>query len=273
VHLLDAGKVKPIARALKKEKNDNHDAHLTALLSVTDVLLPHLEVYLAPDDVADERTVSRGRQVLRRISTILRNVVRVMLYLHDVEMDVTDLCGKRAQEQWDSWLQQLPPKARIVVGIMLTLLGQVETSLDALDAAIRDEAKRNAAIKELETLPGIGSVLAYGIVAEIGDIDRFPNPKALVSCAGLAPVCHDSGEFRGKRRLPNRCNKRLRYLLVQAAQCASRCKQPNKARETYWRVKQRWDPTTSSIAAARELATEVFHALKRVKAAHASAGT
>jgi len=37
----------------------------------------------------------------------------------------------------------------------------------------------------IETIPGIGPVLAAAIIGEIGDISRFPNPRALVAYAGL----------------------------------------------------------------------------------------
>ncbi|MGI6330512.1 MAG: IS110 family transposase [Zhaonellaceae bacterium] len=57
----------------------------------------------------------------------------------------------------------------------------------------------------LETIPGIGPVLAASIIGEIGDINRFPNAKALVAYAGLDATVHSSGQFEGTR---NRISKR-----------------------------------------------------------------
>jgi len=49
----------------------------------------------------------------------------------------------------------------------------------------------------LETIPGIGPVLAASIIGEIGDINRFPNAKALVAYAGLDATVRSSGQFEG----------------------------------------------------------------------------
>ena len=41
--------------------------------------------------------------------------------------------------------------------------------------------------RAIQALPGIGRVLGAVIVAEIGDITRFPHPARLCSWAGLTP--------------------------------------------------------------------------------------
>ncbi len=45
----------------------------------------------------------------------------------------------------------------------------------------------------LETMPGIGNVLAAQLVAEIGDIRRFDSAHKLAKYAGIAPVNFSSG--------------------------------------------------------------------------------
>jgi transposase len=45
------------------------------------------------------------------------------------------------------------------------------------------------------TIPGVGGVTGAQIVAEIGDIARFPNAKALVRYAGLDSSVNQSGQF------------------------------------------------------------------------------
>jgi len=271
VHMLHAGKLRMIADAMGA-KTDGRDACVMVMLTYSGSLLP-LEVYVAPDDVVEDRSLSRGRQVLRKISTLLRNVLRVILHLNDVDVTVTDLQGKAAKELWGSWCEQLPPKTRLLADILWKLLAEVEASIGTLDAAMRAEAKVDPVVQALEAIPGIGRTTAFQIVAEIGDISRFADPKALVSYAGLAPMSNDSDGFRGTRRLSNRCNKRLRYLLVQAAQAASRCTSPNRAREAYRRVRVRWDPCSSKIAGAREIAADIFYTWKRVNEALAAASS
>lgn len=46
----------------------------------------------------------------------------------------------------------------------------------------------------IQTIGGVGRVLAGVFVAEIGDVSRFPNPKRLCSWAGLTPRHRESDE-------------------------------------------------------------------------------
>jgi transposase len=43
------------------------------------------------------------------------------------------------------------------------------------------------------SIPGVGCFLALAIVAEIGDVSRFPDEEKLCSYAGLAPYVDQSG--------------------------------------------------------------------------------
>jgi len=73
----------------------------------------------------------------------------------------------------------------------------------------------------LQTVPGIGRVLASYILAEVGDISRFPSARHFKSYCGLVPKVRESG---GKVRL-SRCrpgNPYLRWAFYQAAVVAVR---------------------------------------------------
>ena len=52
----------------------------------------------------------------------------------------------------------------------------------------------------LISIPGIGPVLSAGIMAEIGDINRFQNQAALAKYAGLAWQQHQSGDFEARQQ-------------------------------------------------------------------------
>lgn len=264
-HMLHAGKLRRLAEVMGA-KSDDRDARLMTMLTYSGSLLP-LEVYVAPEEVIENRNLARGRQVLRKISTLLRNLLRVILHLNDVEVTVSNLQGKVAKESWESWSQQLPPKTKLAADILWRLLTEVESSIAQLDAAMREESKTNPIVEALTTIPGIGKMSAFQMVAEVGDIQRFDKPEALVCYAGLAPMSNDSDGYRGPRKLPRRCNRQLRYLFYQAAQAASRCKASNRARDTYRRVRQRWDARSSKVAAAREIVADVFYTWKRMNLA------
>jgi transposase len=69
----------------------------------------------------------------------------------------------------------------------------------------------------LTTIPGIGPVLGATILAEIGDVRRFPSADHLVSFCGLALSESQSGQLTARRFLPRRGSARLRSAFYQAA--------------------------------------------------------
>jgi transposase len=73
----------------------------------------------------------------------------------------------------------------------------------------------------LTTIPGIGPVLAATILAEIGDIGRFPSADHLVAFCGLALSESQSGQSAQHRFLSRRGSARLRAAFYQAALVAT----------------------------------------------------
>lgn len=69
----------------------------------------------------------------------------------------------------------------------------------------------------LTSIKGIGPVYAAGIIAEIGDINRFKDQAALANYAGLSWSRHQSGNFEAEHTHMTRSgNRYLRYYLIEA---------------------------------------------------------
>ena len=74
------------------------------------------------------------------------------------------------------------------------------------------------ALTILQSIPGIGSVWASGILSEIGDITAFHSSDALAKYAGLYWPKGDSGDFTSEdNKMSKAGNPYLRYYLVEAA--------------------------------------------------------
>ncbi|HHV62273.1 MAG TPA: IS110 family transposase, partial [Firmicutes bacterium] len=85
-----------------------------------------------------------------------------------------------------------------------------------LDRVIDKEVE--AIPNTLGSVPGIGPVLAAGIISEVGDITRFHGHAALAKSAGLTWTRYQSGEFEAEETsLTKAGNLYLRYYLVEAA--------------------------------------------------------
>jgi len=65
----------------------------------------------------------------------------------------------------------------------------------------------------------VGEILGSQLMAEIGDIYRFPKKSSLVSFAGLEPVNNQSGNYDGKRPISKQGSPHLRKTLFQVMDC------------------------------------------------------
>ena len=103
------------------------------------------------------------------------------------------------------------------------------SSMRAMKAQIKALEKEIARQLEsipntLTSIPGIGPVFSAGIIAEVGDINRFEGQAQLAKYAGLAWNEHKSGTFTAQNtRLIKSGNRFLKYYLCEAAFSIVRC--------------------------------------------------
>jgi transposase len=77
----------------------------------------------------------------------------------------------------------------------------------------------------LQTLPGIGPILAMLILAEARDLRRFGCARQFLKYCGFDLCTEQSGQFRGSTHLSKRGNARLRYAFWMAGTVAIRMRQ------------------------------------------------
>jgi transposase len=105
----------------------------------------------------------------------------------------------------DSQLQELR--------FLQTMKNNVRTQLLSLQKA---DAHREI-ISCLQSVPGVGPVVAAAFSLEIYSPQRFQRAEELTSYLGLAPMVRQSGETKGNARLRPVGQTRLRSLLTEAA--------------------------------------------------------
>lgn len=132
-----------------------------------------------------------------------------------------------------------------------------------LTGLICEEITRNPLMLSLMSLLGIGKINAFALIAVIGDIKRFENPKKLVAYLGLNPGLRESGtKKRIKVGVGKRGRKDMRNLLIQAAHYLLR-----KGKATplgKWGMKlfiRKGQKNIAVAAVARKLSTQVWHLL------------
>jgi transposase len=72
------------------------------------------------------------------------------------------------------------------------------------------------------TLRSVGQFTALMMLAEIGDITRFPSARKLASWAGLTPTVRGSDLTVQHRQISKEGSAWLRWVMNQAAQTAKR---------------------------------------------------
>jgi transposase len=226
-HLASAGKVSAWRKARGKAKSNRIDADTLSILEMND---PWWEVWLAPQEVRDQRELLRHRMGLVQTQTQTKLRIHATLHRHGIIHPGTDLFGVAGHK----FLNQLlaPGDTRLRESARLTLIGQLQL-LDTVRGQIarftrlfRKQLVRDPVAKWLRTIPGIGEVLAYTILAEVGDFGRFSQAGKLCSYACLVPVADDSGEDDGSapigRHVGHSGRRTLKWAFIEAAHAAVR---------------------------------------------------
>lgn len=106
----------------------------------------------------------------------------------------------------------------IVLGVLAREIRGLEKAIKDYDQAIEDLVQVIPEYQCLTSIPGIGPVYAAGLLAEIGQIDRFDDQSKLAKYAGLTWKKSQSGKRESERTpLTKKGNRYFRYYLVEAA--------------------------------------------------------
>jgi len=259
-HLVHPLRCKAIASA--RLKNDKVDAAILAQLLRAD-LLP--EAWIAPPAVRQLRALVRHRISLVRLGTQQRNRIHAAAADHGYDRSASYWTGPGR-----GWLAELdlPPASREIVADCLAVIDGLAPAIDRLDGELHARAKADPRAKVLRELPGIGEFTALVMLAEIGDITRFPSARKLASWAGLTPTVRGSDLTVRHGHISKQGSAWLRWALNQAAQTAKRSPEFTA---TYAAIAKRRGKKIATIAVARKLLTRAWHLLDQMQAADAGA--
>jgi transposase len=257
--LLLAHPLRVRAIAAARVKTDAIDARTLAHLLRSD-LIP--AAYIPEAAVRETRELLRFRLDLVKQRTALKNRVHALLAKEGLLSPYTDLFGRQGRE-WLTSLSLANPRRRRIDGF-LRVLDSLTAEIRSVEDSVRQQAKALPDAKLLCGIPGIAELSALTILAEIGDIGRFPDALHLVSYTGLAPSVRASG---GKTRLGHITKQgpsALRWVLIEATHIAVR--KPGRLRERYLQLRRGKSSSVAITACAREMLVAIYHVLKRGEA-------
>jgi len=248
--------VKSIAHA--HVKTDKVDAGTLASLRAAGYLP---EIWTPdPETERRRRLVARRYQVVRH-RTRLKNEIHAILHAHLIpKCPHADLLNRRGRD----WLarQPLPSDECAAIARHVRELDRLAEDLAILDREIAEGALEDASVRRLLTITGVNLTVAAGLMAAIGDINRFDSSGKLVSYFGLNPRVRQSGLGAAHHgRISKVGRSHARAMLVEAAWAAA--KAPGPLRAFFIRIRAKRGHQVAAVAVARKLAALCWHMLTK----------
>jgi transposase len=206
------------------------------------------------------RRVSHRAQLVRQRTRAKNQVHATLIRNLKARPPVSDLFGVRGRR----WLaeQVLPADEQETIAACLRQIEFLDGEIALVERALAEQVLASREMRRLLTLPGVNFVTAAALMAAIGEIDRFPTSRHLISYLGLDPRVRQSGAEPARHgRISKQGPGEARHVLVEAARQAART--PGPLRAFAERIGSRRGTNVAAVAVARKLAMIAWHMLSR----------
>jgi transposase len=134
----------------------------------------------------------------------------------------------------------------------------------AVENSLRELTREDERIRRLQTIPGVGPMSAYALIAVVDDISRFASASQFASFVGLVPTISASADTRHLGNITRSGPEMLRRYLIHGARAWMRYSADGKDRNRTWaeRVKGRRGQNKAVVALAHRLARIAFAVLR-----------
>lgn len=253
VNLAHPLKLKAIATA--RIKTDILDAKTLCHL-LRSGMIP--QSYIASCQEFDNREIIRARSQFVADQTRIKNRIMAHLAKENLRFRGTDLFGKTGRE----WLtkQTFLPAREKVITLALQELERVQMIIKELDKEVKQRGGNSPEVSYLTSIPSVGAITAFTIVAEVGDVTRFPTASHFTSYLGLVPQLSQSGNHSYYGRITKLGSSKVRRTLIQTAHRIVRSEE--WARAFVNRLSYRCGKKKAIVALSRKLAVIIYHLLK-----------
>jgi transposase len=240
--------------AYRRVKNDERDASdLADLLRMG--RLP--EAWIAPPATRALRELVRHRAKLVALRSGLKAQVHAVLAKQGVHIAVSDLFGIGGRQLLAAC--GLDGEYRARVDSLLRLIEAYDTEVTRFDTIVRRRLAEHRGWRAIQTIGGIGPILAAVLVAEIDDVTRFANPAKLACWAGLTPKHRESDTTVHRGPITKQGSRLVRWAAIEAVQ---RTPTGSKLATDRARIIANRGRNIGVVAAARKLLTYVYYGLR-----------
>jgi transposase len=242
-------------------KNDKIDAKkLAHLLRLN--FLP--TCYITPLPLRELKELLRYRRLLIKYRTSLKNRIHSLLDKLNIKHRFSDLFSSSGLLFLKNL--SLQPIYKFSLNKHLENIEEINSHIKEIERKLNPYLLLplfKEKITLLRTIPGIDKIASLTIVAEIGDIYRFPNHKKLASYSGLVSRIYETSDKTHYGKIKKEANTYLRNILLEAV--PHLIKKDPDIYSYYQRILIKKGKNKARIAVARKLITRIFYMLKENK--------
>jgi transposase len=214
VKLVNTSAVKPYEGL--KHSDDRDDAfHLAHLMQLG--ILPTGYIYPRKERAVRDLLRQRIRLVQQRTTHVL---IAKNIYTRQMNLHVkTEILNGEKKESWP-----VVDDARVAMSIYAhrPVIEAINVEIKRIEGEVKRELKENALYRLLQTVPGIGPILAWIILLETGDVRRFAQVGNFTSyCRCVQGSRISNGKKKGEPNKRNG-NANLSWTFHEAAHAAIR---------------------------------------------------
>lgn len=199
-----------------RTKTDRRDAYNLARLHRAGELEG---IYIPSKEDEAMRDLIRGRDDARHASRKAKQRLLSFLLRHGISYS-----GKtnwtQAHFNWLAEIRMNHPAQQIAFQEYLGAINETTNRLDRLSKEISRLAKEWShapLVRAIQSLRGVAELTAVTIIAELGNLERFTNPKELMAYLGLVPSIHSTGTTTRHGGITKTGNGFVRRVLVEAS--------------------------------------------------------
>jgi transposase len=215
------------------------------------------EAWIAPPALRELRELVRYRAKLVQLRSGLKAQVHAVMAKEGVLPRLDDMFGPGGQVQLDE--MGLGRNYRVRVESLRDLIEVYDGEVGMLERDIHRHLCRHRGYQAVQAIHGVGRTIAAILVAEIGDVTRFPTPRHLCSWAGLTPGRRESDVKGHDQGITKKGSKLLRWALIESISCYHGG--PHLAVE-FHRLADRRGTNKARVAIARRVLTLAYYGLR-----------
>lgn len=199
---------------LTGNKNDYNDAYAILIASQQAHIRP---VAIKTVEQQDNQAVHKVRELAIQQRTSLSNQLRGLLLEYGIDVAIGIENIRKKESELLAIESPLTSSFKQLLTQLYTLLRVLDDSIQRYSQQIKEQAEKNDICQKLQTIPGIGPLVASSFFNEVGNGSFYQKGRDVSASLGLVPKQHSTGGKNVLLGISKRGNSYLRCLLIQGA--------------------------------------------------------